>query len=665
MIWRHGCNLFQIAPRQILGTFANQSKGKCSAPLVNLTQKFHNRLKENTEQAFSEKKQVIINNDLVHTTLSNCSSDLVALSFFLWCAKQPNFFHNAAAFDYMVGVVSRLMKSCQTVNGVLGGLESVGSVTKAQTFLLLLRIYWRGGMYELVFETFDQMGRGGFTPNTFARNVVIDVLFKVGRADVALRIFKETLLPNFLTFNIVLCNLSKTKDLIGVRDAFRCMLRMGYYPNPGTFEVVLSCLCKLGRLAEVYQVLGIMTTFGISMSVNIWTMMVDAFRRLHRIADASSLVKKMENFGYSPNIVTYTTLIKGYMDAQLISDAFDVLRIIESEGHSPDRVLYNVLIDSFAKIGRYDEALGIFLRLDKQNILPDSYTFSSLLSTICLSKRFFLLPKLVDGFFLEVDLVACNSLLSYLGKAGFSSLALELYDEMLDKGLMPDKYSVLGVLTGLCESRRMDEAIHLYNGILLNYTGVDAHIHTVIISGLIKVGKCHSAIRMFRKILLEENSLDVVSYSVAIRGLLMVGRDTEACNLYNYMKEVGINPNGHICNLMLSSFCKERNFESVEQMLHDMIDLRMEMSCYNFFRICNAICRSSYNSHMVIYLLIEMKKLGLLPGKLACKILVHKPLKSVNVSEKHHKLLNDCIEYGVFGNTSGSEEYTDVAASVG
>lgn len=632
---------------------------------MNLTEKLHNRLNQNAERKYSETGQVILTNELVHTTLLNCPSDLVALSFFLWCAKQPDFFHSATAFDYMVGVVSRLMKRYETVNGVVGGLESVGNVTKAQTFLLLLRIYWRGGMYELVFEAFDQMGHCGFTPNTFARNVIVDVLFKVGRADVALKVFKETPLPNFLTFNIVLCNLSKIKDFVGIGDAVRRMLRMGYYPNPGTFEGVLNCFCKLGRLAEAYQVLGIMTTLGISMSVNIWTIIVDGFCRLHRTADASSLVKKMKRTGCFPNIVTYTTLIKAYLEAQLFSDASSVLSIIESEGHSPDRVLYNVLIDSLAKIGRYDKALSIFLSLDKQNIYPDSYTFSSLLNVICLSKMFFLLPKLVDGFFVEADLVACNSLLNYLSKAGFPSLALELYDEMLDKGLMPDKYSVLGVLTGLCGSRRIDEAVHLYNGILLNHTGVDAHIHTVIIDGLIKAGKCHSAIRVFRKTLLEENSLDVVSFTVGIRGLLMVSRHTEALNLYNHMKEVGINPNGHICNLMLFNFCKERNLESVEQMLQEMIDLRIEMSCNNFVRLCNAICRSSYNSRLVIYLLIEMRDLGLLPAKLACKILVHKPPKVVNVFEKHHELLNGCIEYGLFGYTSGSEEYTDVSASVG
>ncbi|CAK9327662.1 unnamed protein product [Citrullus colocynthis] len=665
MIWRYGCNIYQIVPRQILRTFAHQSHRKCSAPFLNLTKNLHSRLNEDIEQKFSENRQVILTNDLVHTTLLNCSSDLVALSFFMWCAKQPNFFHNTAVFDYMVGVVSRLMKRYETVNGILGGLESVGNVTKAQTFLLLLRIYWRGGMYNLVFETFDHMDHYGFTPNTFARNVIMDVLFKVGRADVALKVFKETLLPNFLTFNIVLCNLSKIMDLTGIRDAFGYMLRLGYCPNPGTFEVVLNGLCKLGRLEEAYQVLGIMITFGVSMSVNIWTIMIDGLCRLKRTADAFSLLKKMEKSGCSPNIVTYTTLIKGYIYAQRVSDAFDVLSIIESEGPSPDRVLYNVLIDSLAKNERYNDALSIFLSLNKRSILPDCYTFSSLLNTLCLSKKFSLLPKLVDGFFVEVDLVACNSLLSYLGKAGFPSLALKLYDEMVDKGLMPDKYSVLGVLTGLCKSRRIGEAVRLYNGILLDYTGVDAHIHTVIIDGLIKAGKCHSAIRVFRTNLLEENSLDVVSYSVAIRGLLMVGRDTEACNLYNYMKEVGINPNGHICNIMLSSFCKEKNFESVKQMLQEMIDLGVEMSRKNFFRLYNAICISSNNSHLFIYLLIEMKVLGLLPGKRTCKTLVHNPLKAVNISEKQYKLLNGCLEYCLFGDTSSSEEYTDVAASVG
>ena len=241
-------------------------------------------------QLFPEKNKLFLTHHIVHSTLLNCPSDLIALSFFLWCAKQPNYFHNTKAFDHMVDVVNRLMHRYETVGGVVRGLESIGCLTKAQTFLLLLRIYWRGGMYHMVFEAFDQMGCYGFSPNTFARNVIMDVLFKIGRVDVAIKVLKETQLPNFLTFNIALCNLCKLNDLVRVREVFTMMLGMGYYPNVETFEMVLNCFCKLNKLVEAYRVLGPMITLGIPISVNVWSILIDGICRLRRIDIVCSLL---------------------------------------------------------------------------------------------------------------------------------------------------------------------------------------------------------------------------------------------------------------------------------------------------------------------------------------------------------------------------------------
>ncbi|KAM3746772.1 hypothetical protein ACB098_06G226200 [Castanea mollissima] len=617
-------------------------------------------------QHFPEKNNpfITITHQIVHSTLLNCTSDLIALSFFLWCAKQPNYFHNTTAFDHMVGVVNRLMQRYETVGGVVRGLESIGCVTKAQTFLLLLRIYWRGGMYDMVFEAFEQMGYFGFKPNAFARNVIMDVLFKIGRVDVAIKVLKETQLPNFLTFNIALCNLCKLNDLVRVREVFTMMLGMGYYPNVETFEMVLNCFCKLSKLVEAYQVLGRMVTLGIPISVNVWSILIDGFCRLHRIDIACSLLEKMGKIGCPPNVVTYTTLIKGLMETKMVGDAFHVLNIMKSKGYAPDLVLCNVLIDCFSKIGRYDDALDVFVNFGNKKLAPDSYTFCSLLSTICLSKRFSLLPKLVHGLVIEVDLVVGNALLSYFCKAGFPNLAVELYNDMLDRGFTPDKYSFVGLLSGLCGTRRIDEAINVYHGIIVNHPGQDAYIHTVITDGLIKAGKLYKAIRVFRKAVVEKYPLDAVSYTVAIHGLLKSGRTGEACTLYNQMKEASIIPNARTYNVILYISCRERDLKMVIQLLQEMIDARVELSCNNYFRLCNFLCRS-HNSNSAVNLLIEMRDLGLIPAKAICALLSEEHVPGLKADGENLLLLKGYMENDPFVGTSGSEDLSDMAASVG
>ncbi|XVF00401.1 hypothetical protein REPUB_Repub03eG0282500 [Reevesia pubescens] len=653
MLWRYTWGFLHSKPRTlILKALPFMSLHQFSSAEVSLTDK---------SQKFSwEKKRLTITPHIVHSTLLNCPSNLIALSFFLWCAKLPNYFHDAQAFDCMVNVLSQLTKKYVTVRRIVGELENVGCVIKPQTFLLLLRIYWRGGLYEMVFETFDEMGSFGFTPNTFARNVIMDVLFKIGHVDVAIKVLKETQFPNFLTFNVALCNLCKLNDLSNMKDVSRRMFRQGHYPNVKTLEMILNCFCKMGRLAEAYQVLGLMITLGISLSVNVWSMLIDGLCRLRQPGMANDLFKKMLGTGCSPNIVIYTSLIKGFLDSQMVSTASSILNRMESDGYVSDLVLSNVLIDCLSKIGRYDDAFDIFVSFSERKLVPDSYTFCSLLSNICLSRRFSLLPKIASGLAIEADLVVCNSLLNYFCKAGYPLHAVELYDYMLDRGFTPDKYSFVGLLSGLCGARRIYEAVNVYQGLIMYYPGLDAHVHTIMIDRLIRVGKYHSAIKLFRRALVEKYPLDVVSYNVAIYGLLKGGRIGEASTLYNQMKEGGVLPNAGTYNLLISGFCKERDVKMVKQLMQEISVAEIELDPHTMKSVAKLLFKSDpYPS--AVNQLIEMWNSGLIPDEaiyaqsskgLAC---------GVNIGHAQHLFLRGKL----LADSSSCDDLPDVAASVG
>ncbi|KAJ0043179.1 hypothetical protein Pint_17763 [Pistacia integerrima] len=534
----------------------------------------------------------------------------------------------------MISVVACLTEQYRTVGGLVTELENIGCVTKAQTFMLLLRMYWRGGMHE-----------------------------QVGHVDLGIKVLKKTQAPNFLSVNIALCNLCKYNDIAKVQDVIRIMLRKGFYPNVQTFEMVLNCFCKKGMMVQVYHVLGLILTLGISLSVNVWSALIDGFCRLGRLDMAGYLLEKMVETGCSPNVVTYTSLIKGYMESKMVINAFGILNTMESKGHAPDLVFYNVLIDCLSKIGKFDDALDVFHGLLKQKLVPDSYTFSSLLSTICLSRRFSLLPKLVSGLTVEADLVVCNALLRYFCEAGFPTHALELYNDMVDRGLRPDKYSFVGLLCGLCGARRIDEAVSVYQGIVLNHTALDAHVHAVIIDKLIKAGKCHRAIRLFRKAIVENYPLDVVSYAVAICGLLKGGRIGEASTLYSQMKEIGLSPNAHIYNVMLSSFCRERDIKMVKELLQEIIEARIELNYRTFMRVTSFIFQF-HPSSSALNQLIEIWNIGLIPDEAMCVPLSDGVELHVKNVDSNHSLLQSCSEDNQFLNSSSSDDLSDVSASM-
>ncbi|KAL3825007.1 hypothetical protein ACJIZ3_021036 [Penstemon smallii] len=630
--------------------YPTDNKPKKSPPFKSLSKQVHLN---------HTHKTTYLTHQSVLTTLQNCPSDLIALSFFLWCARQPHYFHEKLTFHHMVTVVSNLTRRYGTVKGIVGELETIGCVTKAQTLLLLMRIYWRGDMYDMVIEAFEEMSSYGYIPNTYARNIVMDVLFRIGRVDLALKVLDETKGPNFLSFNIAVCNLCRLNEVDKVKAVLRCMLMAGYYLNPETYSLVLKCFCKFSKLDEALQVLSMMLVLGAPLSVNIWSIMIDGFCKYGQIEAAAYLLHKMVEIGCSPNIVTCTSLIKGFLESRIPKKAFEILDTLERKGCFPDIVLCNVLIDCFSKMGWYDDAFEVFSNLRERKLIPDVYTFSSLVSTICLSRQYDLLPLLTSGLAIEPDLVVCNSLLSYFCKSGNPEGAVEFYNDMIDRGFQPDKYSYAEVLSALCRLGRIDEAVNVYHGMIRKHLGLDAQIHTIIINALIKSGSSHKAIKLFKKAASEKFLLDVVSYNVAINGLLRDGHVEEAYALFSQMKEMKIAPNKQSYNLILSGFCKGRDVSMVNHILQEMIDRYIEMDnkTYNLMKIYlhnSPLSRSAFN------LCIELRNSGLLP-KEERGFLIDGHDSGAYASFACSSGAQDVVDFG----TSSSDDLPDAFVSVG
>ena len=152
-----------------------------------------------------------------------------------------------------------------------------------------------------------------------------------------------------------------------------------------------------------------------------------------------------------------------------------------------------------------------------------------------------------------------------------------------------DKYTFAGLLSALCCAGRVDKAVNVYHGVVMSYHDIDAHIHTVIIVGLLKTGKFHKAVSVLRFAVMNKYPLDTVAYTVGICALLRGRRTQEACTLYDQMKNDGLKPSVHTYNMMLFTFCKERDLQMIKQILQEMIDSRIYLSGRNFSNLCKYV----------------------------------------------------------------------------
>ncbi|KAG9452840.1 hypothetical protein H6P81_005744 [Aristolochia fimbriata] len=542
----------------------------------------------------------------------------------------------------MVPIVSRLAEKFKSVRAIVGELENIGCHSRAQILLALMRISWHGGMYRLTLEAFDEMTTFGHVPNTFARNMVIDILFRIGDVQKALLVFRETQFPNFLTFNILIRNLCKINDLFGVRNSLRDMVRKGFFPNNGTFQMVLNCFCKVGWMDESLQMLGWMFRLGYPISLTIWNILIDGFCKSGEVALTERLLVKMISSGFNPNVVTYTSLVKGFFGLNMIDQALHFMDIMDSQMCTVDVVFYNMLIDCLSKAGRHDDAFRLFLSLPNKNIKPDSYTFCSIISCLCSSRKFKLLLDLVRQVDEVEDLVVYNCLINALCKAGFPLKALSYYEEMISKGFVPDCFSYTVLLDAMCKCGNIDDAITVYSSIV-QIPSLDAHVHTVLFDGLIKVGKFLQALQLFGNAVAENYSLDAVSYTIAIHGLFLAGEVADACHLFKEMKIAGLVPNIYTYNVMLCGLCKVGNVYHIRQLLGDMDVDGICLDSISLNAIIVFLCKT-YRAKSAFHIFLERHNSNLKLSKFTFTIL-YESLRHAGAIDDASQLLKEFLNF--------------------
>nr|AAG46167.1 unknown protein [Oryza sativa Japonica Group] len=521
---------------------------------------------------------------LVDATVSRCPSDALAITFFLWCARCPAYFHPPSSFDRLLPAAARLASRLRTAPAILHQLRALGCPIRPHTFLLLLRLYWRGGIYPLVLQLFDQMPLWGFHPNAFARNVVLDVLLRTRHHHSALCFLRDNPSPNYLTYAILLTHLCRSGNWPGVRACFLAMLHQGFLPSAASLNAVFACCTKLAATSELLQLLGFTLVSGYQLTSAMWTCLIARLCREGKLDEAIRMLAKMLASGSPPTVVTYTPIVRALYRAGRHDIATELFASMSSTNCSPDLVLHNVLMDCMTKDKRYDAALGVYLNLHESQMKPDAYTLSTLVRALHLSRNVSLLPRLfLDSADIPYDLVACNSVLNALRKSGFPSQAVQFFINMIKCDIRPDSYSYVGLLDSLCQLGRIDHAINVYHSIVSSDPDSNAYVHAAILCGLVKKGHNRMALMILNEAVRQNYALDAVCYTVVLHGLLQAHLIEEACMLFDKMKRSGMASNTCTYNIMLRGLCRTRDTHALKWFLREMecSDVEMDSISYN------------------------------------------------------------------------------------
>ncbi|XP_020586082.1 pentatricopeptide repeat-containing protein At5g66520-like [Phalaenopsis equestris] len=328
-----------------------------------------------------------------------------------------------------------------------------------------------------------------------ASTSLIHMYLKFQHIDEAMKAFDEIVAKDVLLWTTMVSGLEKAGLLDDARKLFDDMPEK----NVISWTVMIKGYSKAGRPAEAMEMFTKMLGEGIlsdtvaflsALSACSQSRDLEAGKWVHQLIQDSKIV-------LNENLIV--TLVDMYAKCGRIDLARFVFDLI---GHDTLSA-WNAIIDGYCKMGNVDEACSLFNQMESRNLI----TFNSM----------------ITGY------IQCSRLKE----------ALSLFADLLTSGLLPDRYTIVGLLSVCAGLGALNKGKILHAYIEVNLTESDIFIGTALLDMYAKCGKMDQSILVFDRM----KTKDLMTWTAMISGLAMNGMGKPALEQFSLMKSEGINPN--------------------------------------------------------------------------------------------------------------------------
>lgn len=291
--------------------------------------------------------------------------------------------------------------------------------------------------------------------------------------------------------------------------------------------------------------------------------LVDELLRNGCLDDALQVLDEMlqSNARFPANENTRRIVFDGLFNGQKYERRMSEKEIVElvskfgAHGLFPDSIRLTKWITKFCRIGECDSAWDLL------HVMMD-----------------------LDG---PLEVASFNALLTGLEKNGqFKKMNL-LMKEMKDKGILPNVVTMGISINHLCKSRRVDEALELFEKMRAGEVGApiepDVIIHNTLIDGLCKVGRLEEGLALMRRMKSDNNCLpSPATYNCLIDGFCKAGELEKSVEFFHEMGKDGVQPNVITVNSLVDGMCKHGRAGSALEFFKEMKEKGLEGNAVSY-----------------------------------------------------------------------------------
>ncbi|XP_015579359.2 putative pentatricopeptide repeat-containing protein At3g08820 [Ricinus communis] len=378
--------------------------------------------------------------------------------------------------------------------------------------------------------------RLGFDQGSYLWSMIIRSSFDFNDTTYTRLIFNQIKEPDVVLYNTMIRGLVSSDCFTESIEFYYSMRKKGFLPNNFTFPFVIKACARLLDFQLGIMMHSLVVKLGFDCNLFVNTSLVSLYAKCGSIDDAL----KMLDLIPESNIVSWTAIISGYIGVGKYREAIDLFRRMLETGLRPDSFTIVQVLSACIQIG--DLANGEWIdRYITENVMARNvFVTTSLVDLYAKHGNMEKARCLFDGM-AERDIVSWSAMIQGYASNGLPKDALDLFFKMLNAGLKPDHYAMVGFL---CACARLG-ALELgdWGSNLMDRTEFFTNhvLGTALIDMYAKCGSMAKAWEVFKGI----KGKDRAVWNAAISGLAMNGHEKAAFGLFGQMERFGIQPDGN------------------------------------------------------------------------------------------------------------------------
>ncbi len=445
-------------------------------------------------------------------------------------------------------------------------------------------------MFELAWEYFDNMQSvyriepDIYTYSTLLKsikNFTPEAKF-IDRAFEILKMVKlsqtKGIRSDEILYNCIIDTCVKYHKIEQAQAIFDDMVSSNVAPSQITYSLMIQGYGSVFDLDKCFLLFHKMKNDNIKPNEIVYGCLLNACVKNNNIEKACRLYDEIcNNSTIEMNLILYTTLMKGYAKSKEFNKAYDIyIKLLNNTKEKINIVAYNAILDACVECSQFEEMTNIYEHIktraieDDSSPQPDLITYSTVIKGFAKMKN---IDKVLDIYnFLKsrsdfvLDEITFNSVIDALNKAQRFDEALSVYNEMMKHNISLSNATYSIMIKIYSKMNNIDKAMEVFNDMTVKKGLKPSMItFTSILQVLIKSKRIQQAIDIFNHVLEIGMRPDQVLFNVIINGCVYNGRLREACDFLKESFKGNIKLCGDVYKNILNNLCTNKVMKAEEK----------------------------------------------------------------------------------------------------